>query len=289
MLSRRRFFALSAQAVAAQSLLRATLDARADPAGLTYGVQMFMVRKQAQTDLAGAFRSIRSAGFGQVELYPIAYDRPAAELRRLLGDTGLTSVSGHFDYTGRLSGMAAVEYAHALGLRYVVCPMLPKEQWTSLDGFRKAATFFNQWGEAARSAGMEFAFHNHDYEFKPMEGSTGFAELMQKTDPKLVKLELDLYWLTQGRQDAAAMLARHADRAVLVHLKDRVAGAATSYNMDPPQHFTELGKGSIAWPALLRQAMRQGIRYAFLDQDETQGPVEASMQESHDYLMSLKV
>jgi sugar phosphate isomerase/epimerase len=137
---------------------------------------------------------------------------------------------------------------------------------------------------------MEFAFHNHDYEFKPMEGSFGFAELMRGTDAKLVKLEFDMYWLTQAGQNPAAMLAKYADRAVLVHMKDRIAGALTSYDMEKgSEHFTELGKGSIAWPALLRQAKRQGIRYAFLDQDETAGPVEASMRASYKYLEGLRI
>jgi sugar phosphate isomerase/epimerase len=282
--TRRQFLEVSARAAAAGILLRGA--GHAQPAdGLIYGVQMFMVRKQAATDLAGAFRAIHDAGFNQVELYPVAYTgHTAAQLRRILADSGLSSVSGHFDYTARDS---SVDYAHQLGLKFLVCPMLPKEQWTSLDGFRKGAAWFNQWAETARSAGIQFVFHNHDYEFKPMEGSFGFAELMKDTSASLVKLELDLYWLTQAGQDPAAMLRRYADRAVLVHLKDRMANAPTSYTMDEPQHFTELGRGAIAWPALLRQARQQGIRYAFLDQDDTTLPIEESMRQSHEYLQSL--
>jgi sugar phosphate isomerase/epimerase len=167
--------------------------------------------------------------------------------------------------------------------------MVPREQWGSLDGFRKAAEYFNQWAETTKKAGMQFAFHNHNYEFKPLEGSTGWAELMKGTDANLVKLEFDLYWLATAGQDPAAMLKQYSDRAVLVHLKDRTAGAETSFvpEAKSASYCTELGKGTVDLPALLRQAKQQGIRYVYLDQDVTTIPVDESMKESRDYLRTL--
>jgi sugar phosphate isomerase/epimerase len=259
----------------------------ADDGGMIYGVQLFMVRRQAVKDLAGILKAIRQVGFAQVELYPIAYDHPAAELRQIVTDAGLGLASGHFDYAGFES---KIEYGRALGLKYMVCPMLPKEQWNSVGGFTKAADDFNRWGAAVHGAGMEFLFHNHCYEFKPLEGGvTGWQTLMSHTDAKLVKMEFDLYWLTQAGQDPAAMLAKYADRARVIHLKDRTAGARVGYEMGPSaEHFTELGKGTINWPELIAEAKRQGIRYAFLDQDETAGPVVESMSESFAYLRGIK-
>ena len=255
--------------------------------GMIYGVQLYMVRRQAVKDLAGILKAIRQVGFAQVELYPIAYDHPAAELKQIVADAGLGLASGHFDYAGFES---KIEYGRALGLKYMVCPMLPKEQWTSVEGFRKAADDFNRWGAAVHDAGMEFVFHNHCYEFKPQAGGvTGWQTLMEHTDPKLVKLEFDLYWLTQAGQNPSAMLAKYAERARIIHLKDRTAGAPIGYEMGPSaEHFTELGKGTIAWPKLIAQAQRQGIRYAFLDQDETAIPVVESMSESFAYLRRIK-
>jgi sugar phosphate isomerase/epimerase len=287
--TRRDFLRLSALAAAAGCTLGRVSKAFAAPTqdGLVYGVQLYMVRRLAPQDLAGVLRAIHQIGFAQIELYPIAYDHPPAELRRIVQDAGLGAASGHFDYDGFES---KIDYARQLGLEYMVCPMLPKNLWTSLDGFREAAAKFNAWGKRVHESGMQFAFHNHDYEFKPQGNTTGFAELMQHTDPAFVKMEFDLYWLTQAGQDPAAMLTRHADRARLIHLKDRTPNAPTSYDMDASsEHFTELGKGTIHWPALLAQARKQGIRYAFLDQDETSEPVLQSMKESYAYLHSLKV
>jgi sugar phosphate isomerase/epimerase len=271
-------------AAASGCVLRA--NAFSIPGPMNYGVQLFMVRRQAIQDLAAVLNQIHQIGFTEVELYPIAYNHPAPELKKIVADSGLTCPAAHFDYAGIESKVA---FAHELGLKYFVCPMLPQDQWSSLAGFRTAATLFNRVGAACHSAGMEFCFHNHCYEFRPMEGSTGFAELMAHTDPALVKLEFDLYWLTQAGKDPAFMLRQYANRVRLIHLKDRIAGAPTGYDMGKvAEHFTELGKGTIAWPALLAQAQSQGIRHAFLDQDETAGPVFASMRESYNYLANLK-
>lgn len=286
-MSTRRSF-LQKSALAAGCAIRFPLSAfAAGEDGMVYGVQLYMVRRQAVKDLAGILKAIHQVGFAQVELYPIAYNHPAAELKQIVVDAGLGAVSGHFDYAGFET---KIDYGRQLGLKYMVCPMLPKDQWNSVEGFRKAADDFNRWGAAVRDAGMEFLFHNHCYEFKPQAGGvTGWQTLMDHTDPKLVKMEFDLYWLTQAGQDPSAMLAKYADRARVIHLKDRTAGAPVGYEMGPSaEHFTELGKGTIAWPKLIAQARRQGIRYAFLDQDETAIPVVESMSESFAYLRGIK-
>lgn len=287
--TRRDFLRLSSLAAAAGCTISLPRRAFAVPADhLIYGVQLFMVRAQAPKDLAGILSAIRKVGFTQIELYPIAYTHSSVELKQIVADSGLGCVSAHFDYAGFESKIA---YGRELGLRYMVCPMLPRDQWTSTGGFRKAAADFNRWAKSVEAAGMTFAFHNHCYEFKPQDGgTTGWQTLMENTDPGLVKLELDLYWLTQGGQDPAAMLKKYADRAVLIHLKDRTAGAPTGYVLDASaEHFTELGKGSIDWPGLLVQARKQGIKYAFLDQDGTSMPVLESMSESFAYLRRLNV
>ena len=289
MTTRREFLRLSALAAAAGCTLRASnaFAAEDHAAHLIYGVQLFMVRRQAASDLAGILKSIHQIGYTQIELYPIAYNHPPAELRRIIADSGLGAVSGHFDYDGLET---KVSYARDLGLKYMVCPMLPRDQWNSVEGFEQAARKFNQWGKLAHDAGMIFAFHNHDYEFKPQGNTTGFDVLMKNTDPALVKLEFDMYWLTQAGQNPLEMLKRHAARARLIHLKDRLPNVPISYTPDPDaDHFTELGKGTIDWPAILKQAKHQGIRYAFLDQDETAIPVLDSLRESYSYIRKLNV
>jgi len=287
MKNRRDFLRLSALAAGCVIRFPRAAFGADDDGKLIYGVQLYMVRRQAQTDLAAILKAIQQIGYTQIELYPVVYSHSPEELKKIVEDSGLGVVSGHFDYAG--FGQK-IDYAQRLGLKYMVCPMLPENQWTSLEGFEKAAGDFNRWGSAVKEAGMEFVFHNHCYEFKPQEGrQTGWDALMGGTDPGLVKLELDLYWLTQAWQKPAAVLADFADRVRLIHMKDRVAGAPTGFVVVGGDHFTELGKGTIAWPKLLAQAKKQGIKYAFVDQDETAGPVVESMTQSFAYLKGLNV
>jgi len=278
--TRRDFLRLSAATAAASAL-----PAAASPGNLAYGVQLYMVRKEAPADLPGVLKRIRQVGFTQIELYPIAYTHPAAELRTIVEDAGLGHDSAHFDYD---SIPSKVDYAHELGLKYMVCSILPQKLWTPA-GFREAADNFNSWGKNVREAGMQLVFHNHNYEFKQVDGTTGFEQLMEHTDPALLKLEFDLYWLTQGGQDPAAMMKKYKDRLLLVHLKDRVAGSPVKYAPQEEQHIVELGKGSIPWPKLLAQARAQGVKLALLDQDETTLPVFESMKVNFDYLKSVKL
>jgi sugar phosphate isomerase/epimerase len=287
-LTRRNVLSLTAKAAAAGLVVR--LPGAMYAAGplaqkLTYGVQLYMVRWQAEKDLAGVLKSIAQIGYKQIELYAMAYNRPVTELRAIIQDSGLECISGHFDYA---DFAPKIDYAQKLGLHYMVCPMLPRPMWASLAGFREAAAQLNRWGATVHQAGMELLFHNHDYEFRPLEGSTGFKELMDHTDPSLVKLEMDIYWAVQAGLDPFVFLKTYAGRIKLVHLKDRTAGAPTGYLLDASaQHFTELGQGSIPWPALLEQASRQGVRYAYLDQDETSLPVLDSLRQSFQYLQTI--
>jgi sugar phosphate isomerase/epimerase len=286
MTTRRDFLQMTAMAAGCVISFPRNAFAGQDPGNLNYGVQLYMVRRQAPKDLAGVLKAIQQIGFTQIELYPVVYDHPAAELKKIVDDSGMGLVSAHFDYAGFED---KIDYAKQLGLKYMVCPMLPEDQKTSTAGFEKAAADFNAWGLKVSQAGMKFVFHNHCYEFKVQEnGITGWQTLMQASDPTLINLELDIYWLVQAGQNPGLMMKTYKNRVKLIHLKDRTPGAPTGFTTGPEaQHFTELGKGTIDWPKLLMQAKWQGIRYAYLDQDETSGPVMESMTESFAYLKGL--
>ncbi len=285
MTTRRDFLRLSAAAAAAGCTLRASNAFAGTHDGLAYGVQLYMVRKEAPGDLAGVLKKIRATGFTQVELYPIAYTHHAADLKKMVEDAGLGHDSAHFDFD---SIPARIGYAKELGLKYMVCSILPEKYWGTPGGFKAAGYNLNEWGKLVRNANMKLVFHNHNYEFKRLpDGETGFDILMKNTDDDLVKLQFDLYWLTQAGQDPAAMMKKYRSRLVMVHLKDRVAGSPVNYKPQDEQHIVELGKGSIDWKPLLSQAREQGVKLALLDQDETTLPVFEAMKMGADYLNGL--
>jgi hypothetical protein len=138
----------------------------------------------------------------------------------MIEDAGLASPSSHISSDPQ----PRLDYARQLGLKYIVT-MLPNPKPISLDDYRAVAANFNRWGASIRDQGMQYVFLSHGHEFLPQKGSTGFDELMKNTDPALVKLEVDIYWLVQTCVDPAAFLSRYRDRIKLLHIKDRTADA----------------------------------------------------------------
>jgi sugar phosphate isomerase/epimerase len=282
--TRRDLLRLSALAAASGCALRFPAAAFAAHPNLLYGVQLYTVRKEAQADLPNLLRDLRKIGFTQIEFHPVGFTQPAATLRQMVIDAGLNLPATHMsakDIDTRL------DFAKQLGVQYVVTgiPGPPN----TLDEYRAVAARFNHWGAAVRDQGMEFAFFFHGRVFLPQQDTPGFNELIRNTDPTLVKLEVDIYWLVQAGQNPAAFLRTHRDRVRLLHIKDRIANVPTSYADDASaDHVTEVGKGTIPWPTLLKQARNQGIEYAFIDEDKTQIPVLESLQQSFTYLQTLK-
>jgi sugar phosphate isomerase/epimerase len=283
--TRRDYLRLSAFAAAAGCSFRLSAMPVAKNSELLYGVQIAGVEHEATEDLPRLLHALRQIGFDQVELHSIVYDRPAAALRRMIEDAGLKSSAGHFAYP---ITEPDIEYASELGLKYMVA-MLPRPGPVSLDDYRAIAPRLNEIGSSVRRQGMEFALLFHNVQLLPQDGSSGFDELMRLTDPALVRLEVDIYWIAQAGLDPAAFLRKHKDRVSLLHLKDRLPGFPTSYTIDAgSDHSIELGKGTIPWADLLKQARQQGIRYAFLDYDKSEGPILDSLKQSFTYLKTLK-
>ena len=279
-MNRREFIYLSAATLASRSpkLHGAT---KSKPIGL----QMYTVRDLAEKDLAHVLSAVAKIGYKEVELYWNLYSRPAGELRKMLDDHGLRAPSGHVDYNGFETKL---DYARTLGFEYVVCPMLPEQMWNSLDGYKRAAQQFNTWGEMAKKLGMRFAFHNHNYEFKRLGDITGFELIVKETDPELVWLELDCYWLTQAGRDPVEELKRYAGRARMVHIKDRKPGFPASQVKDAAaEHFTEVGTGTINWKAVIATANKIGVEHFFVEQDSTERPPLESIAISYRNLRRL--
>jgi sugar phosphate isomerase/epimerase len=281
MLNRRDFLQLSAAALGTLAL-RNSLSAKNT---FPLGVQLYTVREQAEKDLGAVLAHIAKIGYTEVETYWNVYTHPAKELRGMITANGLTVPSGHFDYDGLESKL---DYAKELGVEYVICPMLPKNMWTSADGFKTAADQFNKWGEQVRSMGMQFGFHNHNYEFRKFGDTTGFDILTTEADPKLVCLEMDCYWITQAGQDPVAMLNKYGSRIQLLHLKDRLPGYPTSQILGPEaEHMTEVGSGTINWKAIIATAEKTGVKHYFVERDNGSTPAFESLRVSYENLRKI--
>lgn len=276
MLNRRKFLALSAAAWPAMAL----------GAGkhIPLGAQLYTIRDLLKgNNLLPLLKQIRAIGYEEVELYADLYNkRTAHELAGVLQRSGLAAPSGHFNYE---DFAAKIPYAKRLGLKWMVCPMLPKAQWGSPEGFRRAANNFNNWGKQVKQQGMRFAFHNHNYEFQDLKGTTGFDILVKETDPELVWLEMDTYWITQAGRDPVLLLNQLGKRVRMLHLKDRKPDVPTSQVLDDSaHHFTEVGSGTISWKPLLALAQKLNIEHYFVEQDESDKSPMDSLKISYTFL-----
>jgi sugar phosphate isomerase/epimerase len=154
-----------------------------------------------------------------------------------------------------------------------------------LDVIKKLADTLNKTGERVRAAGMRFAYHNHAFEFEPMEGSTPLATLLGNTDPKLLGLEMDLFWVSVAGQDPVAMLQKYKGRVPLVHLKDKAKDTPDRFNEGVARTaFKEVGNGGMDWAKILKAAEAAGVEHYFVEQDQTPADPIDSLRQSFNFV-----
>lgn len=242
------------------------------------GLQLYTVRDQMKQDLEATIAKVAAIGYKEVEFAGYFGKRPA-EIRAILDRNGLVAPSAHIGSSAPDVWPEALDAAHVIGHRYVVIPWIPEEKRTGVDGFKKVAADFNRAAEQARAADLQFAYHNHDFEFKPTEGQLPYDVLLAETDPKLVQMEMDLYWITKGGQDPLKYFARWPGRFPMVHVKD---------SMGPPdQKMTAVGSGTIDWKRIFGREDQAGIKHFFVEHDQPADPF-ASIRASCDYLKRLE-
>jgi sugar phosphate isomerase/epimerase len=185
------------------------------------------------------------------------------------------------------------EAARVLGQRYVVLPSIPANERQNLDGYRRMADTFNQIGAQAAKLGVRFKYHNHGYGLKPVDGVVPFELLVDRTDPGLVDLQMDLYWVTAGGVDPVAYLERYQGRYKSLHVKDMAKpvrfagdGGDSSQWIALFPFIADAGAGVLDLPAILATARRVGVEHFFIERDQTPTP-EKTLRDSYAYLSSL--
>jgi sugar phosphate isomerase/epimerase len=255
------------------------------------GLQLYSLREAFKTDVPGTLDKVKALGFREVEGASIIKAAPA-ELAQMLADRGLVPVSTHFSYGPLQKNLEqCVEDAKALGVKYAVCPWIDHEigSFSEADVV-KAAELFNRAGEAFKKAGIQFCYHPHGYEYRPIEGSdeTLFDKLVALTKPDLVGFQMDVFWVFLPGHDPAKLLEKYPGRWYLMHLKDLRKGAPRhSYTGRAPlTDDVPLGTGQVNWPEVLRAAAKVGVKHYFIE-DESPTVWEA-LPLSLKYLNSLK-
>ena len=275
MLSRRSFLS-SAALLAAGLAVSPALLARARRA---VGIQLYTVREAMAKDPAGTLARLAEIGYNAVEGATYTgsqqfYGMAPKAFAALLKQNGLAMPSSHYrlgeeqEKGAPVAGTLlhgwdrAVDDAAAVGAQYMVCAYLSPAERGTLDHYKYVADQLNLAGERCRQAGLQFCYHNHAFEFEAQNGQLPY-DLLLASDPKLVQMELDLYWVAKVGQDPLALFRQHPGRFPLWHVKDMAR--------TPPHSFTEVGSGSIDFPKIFAQAKLAGLKHFFVEQDTTPG------------------
>ena len=241
------------------------------------GLQLYTVRDALGTDLERTLRRVAEVGYREVELAGLP-GVTAPAMRASLQRYGLDAPSMHASYD-RLRGdfPSVLEVARTLGANYLVCPSVDADQRATAGDWKRVCQTLSTIGRAAQDHGLVLAYHNHDFEFVPFDdGTTPFRLLMTETDPREVKLELDVYWVAKAGLDPLQYLKDGRDRIQLVHLKDLASDGSTA----------EVGGGVLDFKQIVRVALLSGAKHLFVEQDSSADPL-ASIAASFRFLEHL--
>ncbi|MEX0691860.1 MAG: sugar phosphate isomerase/epimerase [Gemmatimonadales bacterium] len=240
------------------------------------GLQLYTARTLMARDMEGTLAAVARIGYREVE-FAGYFNRTPEQVRALLTGVGLSAPAAHVDFASLERGWdETLETAQAVGHRYVVVPWIPQDRRT-LDGYRRVAQLFEQRGADARAAGLVFAYHNHDFEFADVSGTTGYDILCEETSAANVRMEMDLFWTVKGGRDPHAYFARYPGRFPLVHVKD----------MDADGRMVDPGQGQMDFAAIVAARETAGIRHWFVEHDDPTDVME-TLRRGHGLLQSLE-
>jgi len=244
------------------------------------GLQLYTVRRELEKDFEGTLAKVAALGYNEVE-FAGYFNHTPQQVRAVLTKNNLAAPSVH-----ALAGVLrnnlqqTIDAAKTIGHQYVVCAYLLPEERKSLDDYKRLVDLFNEVGGRLNQAGLQFCYHNHDFEFTAIDDKIPYDLLLAGTDPKTVKMELDLYWITKAGQSPLKYFSAHPGRFPLVHVKDMDA--------TPKKFFTEVGRGTINFREIFADSEKAGIKHYFVEQDETPASPFESIKMSIDYLKLLE-
>ncbi|MFC3196273.1 sugar phosphate isomerase/epimerase family protein [Parapedobacter deserti] len=269
---KRRSFIKSVTALGTTSMLPLPGFSLVEKPKFKLGLQLFTIHEEMMKDAIASLRAAKAMGYQDFEIFGFdekkgtCYGYKSSQFGRILDDLGLTVSSGHFGFSPYLDQSdevlkrfvdQCISGARALNMKYITWPWLAPDQ-RSLDHFKLLANKLNIIGEQVAAAGLGFAYHNHDFEFIDYNGENGFDIILNETDPALVKIEMDIYWVVRASRYAPSeLVSRQPGRYALWHIKD----------MDKTTNdYTELGNGAINYAEVLPDPIASGLEFFYLEQ-----------------------
>jgi sugar phosphate isomerase/epimerase len=286
MRSRRQFLLWSGWGVAVLAAGALTRPVRADVLGRHPGIQLYTINEAMRADPGGSLKRLREIGFVEMESAGFG-GLSAKQFRVLLDDAGVSCPSAHLQFDPANLDRA-FEDAHALGAKFAVSsimralvlgPNAPKDvlkTGMSLDEAKRTAELANRIGAAAQRAGLQFTYHNHNFEFADQGGGLiGYDVLLKETDSKLVKFQIDCGWMIFAGHDPVGYFQKYPQRFPMIHVKDFLPRQAGETEM----RGAELGHGTVDYKPIFAAGAKAGLQHYFVEQEgpfARMSPVEAA-------------
>jgi sugar phosphate isomerase/epimerase len=236
------------------------------------GLQLFTIRDAMAKDPINSIKYARELGYEDGEIYgydgenDTYYGIKSKEFKMILEDLDFTISSGHYDFSSLFEQPMdslqryvdqCIAGSHTLGSSYITWPWLAPE-YRDIEHFKLLAEKLNRIGEQVNKAGLGFAYHNHDFEFQDHNGQTGYDIILSGTDPNLVKLQMDIYWVKHSASKSPEeLISENPGRYVMWHIKD----------MDKiTRDYSEMGNGSIDYIKMLSSIDKDALQYYYIEQ-----------------------
>jgi sugar phosphate isomerase/epimerase len=250
-----------------------------------FGLQLYTLRDVLPKDPKGILKEVSLAGYKYVESYKhselgMFWGMTNKDFKNYLEGIDLDIVSSHCDINKDFQKQ--VDDAAAIGMKYLICPSIDAQK--TADDYKKFAAQLNQCGDICKKAGIKFGYHNHDHDFKVVDGQIAQDIYMLNTDPSLVDFEMDIYWVVTAKQDPEVWLKKYSNRFRLCHIKDRKKGSTER------EVSVDLGTGSINFSKVLKTAKDNGMQYFIVEQEryDNSTPVQ-SIRVDAEYMKELKL
>jgi sugar phosphate isomerase/epimerase len=242
------------------------------------GLQLYTIRDAMAADVPGSLRKVSDIGYKYLELAGYAdgkfYGYEPAEFRKLVNDLGMEILSSHTQVEGagvNLDNARKMAEDHAkLGAKYCLQPWIVEEMRTTIASYQKMAANWNQIGQIMKEYGMQFGYHNHNFEFDMVEGKVPYFDVMlAELDKDLVTMELDLFWTIKAGQDPVEIFKKYPGRFQLFHMKDMFTNEAPFFSTADVKDFAPVGAGVIDFRRILAAKDVAGMKYMVVEQDQS--------------------
>jgi sugar phosphate isomerase/epimerase len=267
MLTRRKFLTQTGLTAASMLVLPDSLFAKS---AYKVGLQLYSLRDEIGNNIKGVIAKAAKAGYQELETY--GYDPKKGffglspkEFKRTLSADGMTTPSGHYGIDSYLGTgneevlKVYIEVAKTVGQDYLTIPYIGADIRKSVDDFKNLAEKMNKAAQLCKKSDLKLAYHNHDFEFKPIDGITLYDVLLKETERKLVNFEMDIYWVVRAGQDPIKLMEQHKGRFSMWHIKDM--------DKSNPELNTEVGSGSIDYKKIFAKANTSGLKHIFMEQE----------------------